>query len=157
SFIHELCVTPRRNTNQMKAIVYHSYGSADVLTREEIEKPVPKDDEVLIKVCAAALNPLDWRMIKGVPFIFRIMMKIPKPTVAEPLGIGRDLAGVVAAVGGNVTQFKPGDEVFGACAGTIAEYVSAKESAFVKKPQALTFQQAASIPVAGLTALQGLR
>lgn len=154
---YEPCIAPDRNTNQMKAIVYHSYGSADVLTCREIDKPVPKDDEVLIKVCAAALNPLDWRMMKGVPFIFRIMMKMPKPTVEKPVGVGRDVAGVVETVGGNVTQFKPGDEVFGTCAGAIAEYVSAKESALVKKPQTLTFQQAASIPVAGLTALQGLR
>lgn len=141
----------------MRAIVYHSYGAADVLKLEEIEKPVPKDDQVLIKVRAAALNPIDWRMLKGVPFIFRLMMKVRTPTVEQPVGIGRDVAGVIEAVGKSVTQFRVGDEVFGTTGSAVAEYVCAKESALVVKPEALTFEQAASIPVAGLTALQGLR
>src|ERR1043165_1030434 len=141
----------------MKAIVYHAYGSADVLRLEEIEKPVPKDDEVLIKVRAAALNPLDWRMMKGIPFVFRKMMKVNTPTAESPVGIGRDVAGVVEAVGSKGTQFNVGDEVFGACAAAVAEYACAKESGLVAKPAALSFEQAASLPVAGLTALQGLR
>jgi NADPH:quinone reductase-like Zn-dependent oxidoreductase len=141
----------------MKAIVYHRYGSADVLQLEEIDKPAPKDEEVLIKVRAAALNPLDWRMLKGVPLVFRKMMKVHTPTAEHPVGIGRDVAGVVEAVGKNVTQFKIGDEVFGTCAEAVAEYVCAKEAGMVHKPAALTFEQAAAIPVAGLTALQGLR
>ena len=141
----------------MKAIVYHAYGSADVLKLEEIEKPAPKDEEVLIKVRAAALNPLDWRMMKGVPFVFRKMMKIGTPTAESPVGIGRDVSGVVEAIANKVTQFKVGDEVFGACASAVAEYVCVKESGLVAKPEELSFEQAASLPVAGLTALQGLR
>ncbi len=141
----------------MKAIVYHRYGSADVLKLEEIEKPAPKDEEVLIKVRAAALNPLDWRMIGGVPFLIRKLMKIKTPSVAQPVGIGRDVAGVVEEIGENVTQFKLGDEVFGNCEAGVAEYASTKALALVAKPQALTFEQAAAVPVAGLTALQGLR
>jgi NADPH:quinone reductase-like Zn-dependent oxidoreductase len=141
----------------MKAIVYHSYGSADVLRLEEIDKPSPQDDEVLIKVRAAALNPLDWRMMKGIPFVFRKMMKMSTPTAEQPVGIGRDVAGVIEAIGKNVTQFKVGDEVFGACAASVAEYACAKESALAAKPDCMTFAQAASIPVAGYTALQGLR
>lgn len=141
----------------MKAIVQHSYGSADVLRLAEVEKPSPKDDEVLIKVRVAALNPLDWRLMKGFPFIFRKMMKMRTPSPEQPVGIGRDVAGVVEAVGKNVTQFKVGDEVFGLCEAAVAEYACAKESALVAKPESLTFEQAASIPVAGYTALQGLR
>ena len=141
----------------MKASVHRSYGSAEVLKLEEIEKPSPQDDEVLIKVYAAALNPLDWRMLKGLPFIFRAMMKMRLPTAEQPVGIGRDVAGVVEAVGKNATQFAVGDEVFGACTPAVAEYACAKETALVKKPERVTFEQAAAIPVAGYTALQGLR
>src|SRR5580765_6108787 len=141
----------------MKAIVYHSYGSADELRCKDIAKPIPKDDQVLIKVRAAALNPLDWRMMKGVPLPFRIMMKMATPTAERAVGIGRDVAGVIEAVGKSVTQFKVGDEVFGTCEAAVAEYACAKESGLVEKPAEITFEQAASIPVAGLTALQGLR
>ena len=141
----------------MKAIVYHSYGAADVLKLEDIQQPIPKDDQVLIKVRAAALNPLDWRMMKGVPLPFRLMMRMRTPSIAQPVGIGRDVAGVVEAIGKDVTQFKIGDEVFGNCEAAVAEYACTKESALVAKPLELTFEQAASIPVAGLTALQGLR
>jgi NADPH:quinone reductase-like Zn-dependent oxidoreductase len=141
----------------MKAIVYHSYGSADVLKCEDIAKPIPNDDQVLIKVRAAALNPVDWRMMGGVPFPIRLMMKMKTPSVAQPVGIGRDVAGVVEEIGKEVTQFKVGDEVFGNCEAAVAEYACAKEKGVVTKPEALTFEQAASIPVAGLTALQGLR
>jgi len=141
----------------MKAIVYRSYGSAEVLKCEDIPQPIPKDNEVLIKIRAAALNPLDWRMMGGVPFLIRRLMKMKTPSPAQPVGIGRDIAGVVEAVGKNVTQFKIGDEVFGNCEAGVAEYACTKESALVAKPEALTFEQAAAIPVAGLTALQGLR
>ena len=141
----------------MKAIVYRSYGSAEVLRCEDIPQPSPKDNEVLIKIRNVALNPLDWRMMGGVPFLIRKLMKMKTPSDAQPVGIGRDVAGVVEAVGKNVTQFKIGDEVFGNCEAGVAEYACTKESAVVAKPEALTFEQAAAIPVAGLTALQGLR
>src|SRR2546423_13654522 len=123
----------------MKAIVYHSYGSADVLKLEDIQQPVPKDDQVLIKVRAAALNPLDWRMMKGVPLPFRVMMRMPTPSITQPVGIGRDVAGVVEAIGKDVTQFKIGDEVFGPCEAAVAEDACAKTSGLVGKPEALTF------------------
>jgi len=141
----------------MKAIVYHCYGTANVLKSEDIPKPIPKDDQVLIKVRAVALNPLDWRMLGGVPLPFRVMMKMATPTAERAVGIGRDVAGVIEAVGKSVTQFKVGDEVFGTCEAAVAEYACAKESGLVEKPAEITFEQAASIPVAGLTALQGLR
>ena len=141
----------------MKAIVYRRYGSAEVLKCEDIPKPVPNDDQVLVKVRAAALNPLDWRMMGGVPFLIRKVMKMKTPSDAQPVGIGRDVAGVVEAVGKNVNQFRTGDEVFGNCEAGVAEYACTKASALVAKPEALTFEQAAAIPVAGLTALQGLR
>jgi NADPH:quinone reductase-like Zn-dependent oxidoreductase len=138
----------------MKAIVYHEYGSPDVLKCEEIEKPVPKDDEVLIKVRAASVNPLDWRLMKGKPAILRLFFGLRKPRLGRP---GVDAAGEVKAVGTNVTQFKPGDEVFGACRGAFAEYACTAESKLAMKPNNVTFEQAASVNVAGLTALQGLR
>src|ERR1043165_2920057 len=141
----------------MKAIVYRSYGSAEVLKLEDIPKPVPKDNQVLIKVRAAALNPIDWRLMGGVPFLIRKVAKMKAPSAQQPVGIGRDVAGVVEAIGKEVTQFKVGDEVFGNCEAAVAEYACTKESALVGKPDALTFEQAAAIPVAGLTALQGLR
>ena len=138
----------------MKAIVYSNYGSPDVLKCEEIEKPTAGDDEVLIKVRAASVNPLDWHFMRGTPYIVRIMAGLRKPKVTR---LGVDVAGQVEAVGRNVTQFKPGDEVFGACRGAFAEYVCASESALVMKPDNVTFEQAASVPVAAFTALQGLR
>src|SRR2546427_12785386 len=137
----------------MKAIVYHNYGPPDVLKLEEVEKPVPKDDEVLIKVSAASVNPVD-RLYRGRPYLVRIKIGLSKPNDTR---LGRDVSGVVEAVGTNVTQFKPGDEVFGTCSGALAEYACASESAFVMKPDNVTFEQAASVPIAGLTALQGLR
>jgi NADPH:quinone reductase-like Zn-dependent oxidoreductase len=137
----------------MKAIVYHSYGSPDVLKCEEIEKPTPADDEVLIKVRAAAVNPAD-RLFRGTSYIVRILTGLRKP---KDTRLGRDVAGQVEAVGENVTQFKPGDEVFGSCRGAFAEYVCTSERAVVVKPDNVTFEQAASVPVAAITALQGLR
>ena len=138
----------------MKAIVYHEYGSPDVLKCEELEKPVPKDGEVLIKVCAASVNPLDWRLMKGKPSILRLFFGLRKPRLGRP---GVDAAGEVEAVGKNVTQFKPGDEVFGSCRAAFAEYACTAKSNLVMKPDNVTFEQAASVFVAGLTALQGLR
>ena len=138
----------------MKAIVYSHYGSPDVLTLEEVAKPVPADTEVLIRVRAASANPLDWHFMRGTPYFLRLMTGLRKPKVPR---LGVDVAGVVEAVGRAVTLFQPGDAVFGSCRGSFAEYVSTAESALVLKPDALTFEQAASSPVAGLTALQGLR
>jgi len=138
----------------MKAIVYHNYGSPDVLKLEEVEKPTPTDDEALIKVRAASVNPLDWRLMRGKPYIARIAFGLPRPKTTRP---GVDVAGQVETVGRNVTQFKPGDEVFGGCRGAFAEYVCTPESALVTKPGNVTFEQAASVPVAAYTALQGLR
>jgi NADPH:quinone reductase-like Zn-dependent oxidoreductase len=138
----------------MKAIVYREYGSADVLKCEEIEKPVPKDDEVLIKVRVASVNPLDWRLMEGNPRFLRLFLGLRKPRSGRP---GVDVAGEIQAVGSKVTQFKPGDAVFGSCSGAFAEYACAGENKIVIKPDNITFEQAASINVAGLTALQGLR
>jgi NADPH:quinone reductase-like Zn-dependent oxidoreductase len=137
----------------MKAIVCRKYGSPDVLKCEEIEKPTAGDDEVLIKVRAASVNPRD-RLFRGTSFIVRIMTGLRKP---KDTRLGVDVAGQVEAVGRNVTQFKPGDQVFGACSGAFAEYACTSESALVIKPDNVTFEQAASVPVAALTALQGLR
>jgi NADPH:quinone reductase-like Zn-dependent oxidoreductase len=143
----------------MKAIVYREYGSADVLKCEEIDRPVARDNEVLIRVCAASVNPLDWKLLKGGPALVRILLGLGKPHVKRP---GVDVAGTVEAVGRKVTQFKPGDEVFGTCRGAFAEYATSEsglglKSVLVTKPNNVTFEQAASVPVAALTALQGLR
>ncbi len=149
----------------MKAIVYHNYGSPDVLKCEEIEKPTAGDNGVLIKVRAASVNPLDAGLMRGAG---RVVNGLRKPKVK---GLGVDVAGQVEAVGRNVTQFKPGDEVFGVCIndpqdsalrvwipqGAFAEYACAPESALVMKPDNVTFEQAASVSVAAFTALQGLR
>jgi NADPH:quinone reductase-like Zn-dependent oxidoreductase len=139
----------------MKAAVYAQYGPPDVVVQiTDIEKPVPTDNEVLIKVRAAGVNPLDSHLMKGGPYIVRLLLGLGKPKIKRP---GVDVAGQVEAVGKNVTQFKPGDAVFGLCKGTFAEYVCASELAFVIKPENISFEQAASVPVAALTALQGLR
>ncbi|HZE72918.1 MAG TPA: NAD(P)-dependent alcohol dehydrogenase [Pyrinomonadaceae bacterium] len=137
----------------MKAIVYYKNGSGESLKLEEIEKPIPADDEVLIKVRAASVNPLDYHLLRHA-FLRRVMSAVSKGKITKP---GRDVAGQVETVGGNVTQFKAGDAVFGACDGTFAEYVCARESALAMKPDNISFEQAASSPVTGLTALQGLR
>lgn len=139
----------------MKAIVYTEYGSPDVLQFTEIAKPTPKDNEVLIKVRAVSLNALDWRLMRGKPVIARLMMGgLGKPKDARP---GVDVAGEVEAVGKSVMQFKPGDEVFGTCKGACAEYVCAIEDKLILKPASISFEDAAAIPVAAITALQGLR
>lgn len=139
----------------MKAIVYHDYGSADVLKLEEIEPPVPKEDEVLIRVCAASLNPLDWRLMRGEPKIIRVMARLMAGLKTGRPGV--DVAGTIEAIGKKVQRFKRGDAVFGSCHGALAEYTCAPESKIVVKPAGVTFAQAASVNVAGLTALQGLR
>jgi NADPH:quinone reductase-like Zn-dependent oxidoreductase len=138
----------------MKAIAYSSYGSPNVLKCEDVEKPTAGDNEVLIKVRAASVNPLDSHFMRGKPYFVRIMAGLIKPKATR---LGVDVAGQVEAVGRNVTQFKPGDEVFGACRGAFAEYVCASESGLVMKPNNVTFEQAASVPVAAITALQSLR
>jgi NADPH:quinone reductase-like Zn-dependent oxidoreductase len=139
----------------MKAIVYHNYGSPDVLKCEEIERPTAGDNEVLIRVRAASVNPLDWHFMRGAPYIVRIQTGLSKPKNTR---LGVDLAGQVESVGRNVLQFHPGDEVFGVSRGTFAEYVCAAEKALAPKPANLTFEQAAAVPLAGaFTALQGLR
>ena len=142
----------------MKAMIYTQYGSPDVLQLKEIAKPTPKADEVLIKVEAAANNAADWHLLRGDPFLLRLAygLRAPKKTI-----LGADVAGRVEAVGSQVTQFKPGDEVFGDVSGggfgAFAEYVCAKETMLVRKPANLTFEQAAAVPLAAVTALQGLR
>src|SRR3989440_8542698 len=143
----------------MRAIVYHTYGSPDVLKLEEVQKPVPQDDEVLVKVHATSVNAGDWHLLRAKPFLMRLMgygLLKPKHTI-----LGSDIAGRVEAVGRNVTQFQSGDEVFGNTAkygfGGFAEYVSVPEEALVLKPTTLSFEEAAAVPQAALTALQGLR
>jgi NADPH:quinone reductase-like Zn-dependent oxidoreductase len=138
----------------MKAIVYSEYGSPDVLRYEEVEKPFPKDNEVLITIRAASVNPLDWHFIRGTPFLARITGGLRKPKIGRP---GVDVAGVVEAVGKNTAQFKPGDEVFGVCRGAFAEYACTAEDKLALKPAGISFEDAASVPVAAITALQGLR
>ena len=147
----------------MKAMAYHEYGTPDVLKCEEVENPVPNDNQVLIKVHAAAVNPLDCGLMKGEPYFMRFLFGFPKPKVTRP---GRDVAGEVQAVGRGVTRFKPGDEVFGVCTaggwmnkcdGAFAEYACTLETGLAMKPDNVTFEQAAAAPIAALTALQGLR
>jgi NADPH:quinone reductase-like Zn-dependent oxidoreductase len=142
-------------TNPMKAIINCDYGSAN-LKLENVEKPVPNDDQILVRVRAASVNPYDWHFIEGTPKIIRLMgagLRKPKDT-----RVGVDFAGTVEAVGKNVTQFKPGDDVFGGKGGAFAEYVCRRaEGAVALKPANITFEQAASVNIAGITALQGLR
>jgi NADPH:quinone reductase-like Zn-dependent oxidoreductase len=138
----------------MKAIVRHRYGSPDVLRLEEVEKPAPGDNEVLVKVLAASVNPYDWHFMRGTPHLIRLMAGLRKPRVAR---LGADVAGEVEAIGRSVTQFKPPDGVFGTCVGAFSEYVCVSESALALKPDTVTFEQAASVPIAAFTALQGLR
>ncbi|MCB0174918.1 MAG: NAD(P)-dependent alcohol dehydrogenase [Anaerolineae bacterium] len=142
----------------MKAIVYHTYGSPDVLKLADVAKPAPGDDEVLIKVHAAALNSWDWDRLTGKPYVYRLLFGLLKPKL--PI-LGADVAGTVEAVGRNVKQFQPGDAVFGDLCeggwGGLAEYVCARETALTLKPAGMTFEQAAATPQAGVLALQGLR
>jgi NADPH:quinone reductase-like Zn-dependent oxidoreductase len=142
----------------MKAIVRMKYGAPDVLQLEEVETPTPGDDEVLIRVHAASANPLDWHYMRGAPFLARLEGGLLRPR--NPM-LGADMAGRVEAVGSSVTRFRPGDEVFGnnfgRGLGAFAEYVCASEGALAPKPPNTSFEEAAAVPVAAVTALQGLR
>ena len=142
----------------MKAIVRMKYGAPDVLQLEEVETPTPGDDDVLLKVHAASANPLDWHYMRGAPFLARLESGLLKPK--HPM-LGADIAGRVEAVGSSVTQFRPGDEVFGnnfeRGLGAFAEYVCAGDGALAPKPANTSFEEAAAVPVAAVTALQGLR
>ena len=139
----------------MKAIVQDEYGSPDMLELREIDRPEVGDDGVLVRVHAASVNPADWYAMAGTPYVARPQMGLRKP---KPNRLGVDFAGVVEAVGGNVTRFKPGDEVFGGRPGAFAEYVCLPgDRGLALKPANLSFEQAAAVPVAALTALQGLR
>ena len=141
----------------MKAIVYTKYGSPDGLRLKEVDKPVPEDNEVLIKVHAASVNDWDWGLLRGKPFVNRLMFGLLKPKKI----LGCDIAGQVEAVGRNVKQFQPGDEVFGDISkgswGGFAEYVCARENALAQKPASMTFEEAAALPQAGILALQSLK
>jgi NADPH:quinone reductase-like Zn-dependent oxidoreductase len=138
----------------MKAIVQNSYGSPDVLELKEINKPVPQEHEVLVRVHASGLNAGDVFSMKGSPWLARFSVGFPKP---KDYVLGWDMAGIVEAVGPQATRFRPGDEVFAACSSTLAEYVCVAEDKLVIKPTNLTFEQAAAVPTAAITALQGLR
>jgi NADPH:quinone reductase-like Zn-dependent oxidoreductase len=139
----------------MKAMVYHEYGSPDVLALQEIEKPAVKDNQVLVRVHAASVNWLDWHFLTGTPFLARLMAGLRKPK-NNVLGI--DVAGRVEAIGANVKQFQPGDEVFGSSShGCFAEYVCVSEAELVTKPANMSFEQVAAVPGAATPALQGLR
>ena len=139
----------------VKAIVYTKYGSPDVLELKEVEKPTPKEDEVLVKIHAAAANPLDWHYMRATPFVMRFVSGLLKP---KNKILGADIAGQVEAVGTNVKQFQAGDEVYGDISKRgFAEYVCVTEDKLVLKPANISFEAAAAVPVAGLTALQCLR
>jgi NADPH:quinone reductase-like Zn-dependent oxidoreductase len=142
----------------MKAIVQDRYGEADVLALEETGMPTVGADDVLVRVHAAGVDPGVWHLMTGLPYLFRLMLGLRKPKGRVR---GLDLSGRVHAVGGNVTRFQPGDEVFGSCAGLVngsfAEYACAREDRLAPKPKNLTFEQAAAVPVSACTALQGLR
>jgi NADPH:quinone reductase-like Zn-dependent oxidoreductase len=141
----------------MRAIVFTRYGSPDVLELREVEKPSPKDDQVLIRVHAASLNDWDWEALHGIPFVNRLLFGLLRP---KKQILGSDIAGRIEAVGKNVLKFQPGDAVFGDLSGGwggFAEYVCARENALALKPASMTFEQAAAIPQAAMLALQGLR
>ena len=142
-------------THPVKAIVYCDYGLADRLKLEDIEKPIPEAGQILVKVRAAAANPLDWHYLRGTPYVMRLGAGLRRPS---EIRLGVDYSGVVESVGAGVTRFKPGDEVFGARTGAFGEYVAAKsDGSVVLKPPNISFEQAASVPVAAVTALQALR
>jgi NADPH:quinone reductase-like Zn-dependent oxidoreductase len=142
----------------MKAITYYQYGSPDVLKLEEVDKPVPLEDEVLIKVYAAGMNAADWHFMRATPFPIRFVSGLTKPKLHI---LGADVAGRIEAIGKNVKQFKVGDDVFGDLSGcgfgAFAEYACAREDAVALKPANLSFEEAAAVPLAAVTALQGLR
>ena len=139
----------------MKAIIFTQYGSPDVLQLAEVEKPTPTENQVLVKVEAAAANPLDWHRLRADPFLVRLGDGLFKPKNPK---LGADLAGIVEAVGPDVTEFKPGDEVFGAAGGgAFAEYACVHQKYLAMKPANVSFAEASATPVVGFTAVQGLR
>jgi NADPH:quinone reductase-like Zn-dependent oxidoreductase len=139
---------------RMKAIVYSDYGGPEVLKLAEIAKPIPKDNQALVRVHAVSVNPYDWHFIRGQPLVMRLGIGLRKPTSCR---LGIDFAGTVEAVGKDVKDFKPGDEVWGGKPGAFAEYVAVSEKSIARKPGNISFEQAASAPIAGLTALQAVR
>ena len=142
-------------TESMQAAVHRCYGSPDVIEIALIEKPLPKDDEVLVRIHAASVNPLDWHYLRGAPYVMRLMSGLGKP---DNIRMGVDYSGTVEAIGANVTTFKPGDEVFGGRDGAFAQYVTVgADRAIALKPADMSFEQAASVGIAGITALQALR
>src|SRR5215211_7089341 len=158
------CIAPQSieteygRINKMKAIVYTEYGPPEVLQLKEVERPAPGDNAVLVKIYASSANPADWHLMRAEPFLARVENGLLKPKNTK---LGADVAGRVEAIGGNVTQFQVGDEVFGAISldelGTFAKYVCAPEELLALKPARMTFEQAAAVPLAAFTALQGLR
>jgi NADPH:quinone reductase-like Zn-dependent oxidoreductase len=138
----------------MKAIVQDTYGSADVLDLRDVDKPVPRDDDVLVRVLAASIFIGDWHIMTGLPYVFRLVNGLHAPKVRVR---GQDVAGRVEAVGKNVARLKPGDEVFGTCDGSFAEHATARRDKIAPKPSNLSFEQAAAVPITGSTALQGIR
>jgi NADPH:quinone reductase-like Zn-dependent oxidoreductase len=144
-----------RDATTMKAIMQRCYGPPETLKLEDVEKPTPKDNEILVKVHAASVNPLDWHYLRGQPYIMRIEAGFGMPKVAR---LGVDFSGTVEAIGKDIKRFKPGDEIYGQKRGAFGEYVSVPDDrALVLKPANLTFEEAASVPVAAITALQALR
>lgn len=141
--------------NPMQAVVYCEYGPPDVLRLDSVEKPKPSDDEILVRVRAASVNPLDWHYVRGAPYLMRLGTGLRRP---KSIRLGVDFSGTVEEAGKNVTRFKPGDDVFGGQTGAFAEYVSVRaDGSVARKPAALTFEEAASLPIAAITALQALR
>jgi NADPH:quinone reductase-like Zn-dependent oxidoreductase len=148
-------VRPVSPAASMQAAVYRCYGSPQVVNLEDIPKPTPADDRVLVRVHAASVNPLDWHYVQGKPYVMRPEAGLGAPT---DIRLGVDFAGTVEAVGRNVTRFKPGDEVFGGADGSLAQYVTPRaEGSMALKPANMSFEQAAAVPVAAITALQALR
>ena len=138
----------------MQAVVYHRYGSPDVLELQEVPTPIPAEGQVLVRVHAASVNPYDWHFLRGMPSFLRLFIGMRRPKSPR---LGADVAGIVEAVGANAAPFKPGDAVFGTAKGSFAEYACAVASQLAVKPQEISFEQAACLPIAGITALQGVR
>lgn len=142
----------------MKAIVYRRFGSPDVLELADVDRPTAADDEVLVRIRAAGINPYDWHFMRGEPILFRSMMGLGLRKPRRATVLGSDMAGVVESVGKNVTRLRPGDEVYGCIGqGGCAEYAAVREKALAVKPANLSFEEAAAVPMAAMTALQGLR
>ena len=138
----------------MQAAVYHRYGPPECLELAEIEKPIPADDQVVVRVCSASVNPYDWHFLYGTPLFIRLFTGLLHPKSPR---LGADVSGQVESISSRVTRFKPGDLVFGTCQGAFAQFACAPEKNLALKPECLTFEQAASLPIAGVTALQALR